>query len=129
VALHKKSDGPQTPLLSRGGESRGEASTGVVLAKEINILTTTTPALRATPPRLRRGACSSDSTFCAKPEPGHLAPYVKSSNSVTLSALVQTPSLPAWSGLRSPYFPRTPPSLWPGPYAQLSSCGKPVKSS
>ncbi len=49
----------QTPLLSRGGESRGcKASTGVVLIKKIHLLTYTTPALRATPPLLRRGACS-----------------------------------------------------------------------
>jgi len=67
VALHKKSARAQAPLLSRGGESRGEASTGVVLAKKINLLTNTTPALRATPPRLRRGICSSHSTLCAKP--------------------------------------------------------------
>src|SRR5262245_64151339 len=47
------------------------------LVQEINILTITTPALRATPPRLRRGALTLFQNFCAKPSDAapHSAPF------------------------------------------------------
>ena len=54
-ALHKKSGEGELPALVKAGR----------LVQEINVLTNTTPALRATPPRLRRGAFVPIRTFCA----------------------------------------------------------------
>src|SRR5437660_9588640 len=80
IALHQKCDCAETPLLSRGGESRRARSASPIgrslnksggwggVGPEIYPLTNTTPSARAmvasqlflcraaTPPRLRRGA-------------------------------------------------------------------------
>ena len=49
------------PWLRRGAAKRRGGS-----FKEINLLNNTTPALRATPPQLRRGVLRVYPTFCAK---------------------------------------------------------------
>ena len=55
LTIFMSHDNPELQEDSRGGESRGKASAGVVLFKKGYVLANTTPALRATPPRLRRG--------------------------------------------------------------------------
>ncbi len=43
------------PSSAEEGKADAVAAAGVVLVKKIILFTNTTPALRATPPRLRRG--------------------------------------------------------------------------
>jgi hypothetical protein len=45
----------QLPSSAEEGKAEAAAEAGVVLFNKINLLINTTPALRATPPQLRRG--------------------------------------------------------------------------
>jgi hypothetical protein len=47
----------QLPSSVEEGKAETAAEAGVVLFNKINRLINTTPALRATPPHLRRGVC------------------------------------------------------------------------
>jgi hypothetical protein len=53
----------------RGGwiQVKGVPRSGGAVGPKIKLLTNTTPALRATPPQLRRGFFASLNTLCAKP--------------------------------------------------------------
>src|SRR5947207_9023794 len=61
--------GQKVPSSAEEGKAeRSEA--GVVLVNKIIPLISTTPALRATPPQLRRGVLATERPFCARPRGG-----------------------------------------------------------
>ena len=55
--------GNELPSSAEEGRAAAAAEARVVLVNRFNRLTSTTPALRAAPPQLRRGICIPNNSF------------------------------------------------------------------